>query len=136
MKDLDLPHRERHNRFRRDALTPPSILKTRADAVGVEVGHDLSLPGAEGAAEPGDFGNGAGVEAVQDLDRDLAAFGRYCVVDGAELFVARQARSTSPERVAGVEAAADLGLLALGEVFQAAEEPADPIQRSSPTPNK
>jgi hypothetical protein len=50
-----------------------------ADAVGIEVGQDLGLPGAEGAAKPGDFGNGAGVEAVQDLDRDLSALGRYCV---------------------------------------------------------
>jgi hypothetical protein len=44
-----------------------------ADAVGVEVGQDLCFPGAEGAAQPGDFGDWAAVEAVEHLDRDLAA---------------------------------------------------------------
>jgi hypothetical protein len=47
----------------------------------------LGFPGAESAAEPGNLGDRTGVEAVQNLDRDLAAFGRGGVVDGAELLV-------------------------------------------------
>ena len=35
-----------------------------ADAVGVEVGQDLAFPGAESAAEPGDFWDRTGMEAV------------------------------------------------------------------------
>ena len=34
---------------------------------GVEVGQDLCFPGAEGAAQPGDFGDRAAVEAVEHL---------------------------------------------------------------------
>jgi hypothetical protein len=47
-----------------------------ADAVGVEVGQDLCFPCAESAAQPGDFGDRAAVEAVEHLDRDLAALRR------------------------------------------------------------
>ena len=43
------------------------------DAVGVEVGQDLCFPCAESTAQPGDFGDRAAVEAVEHLDRDLAA---------------------------------------------------------------
>ena len=38
------------------------------DAFGVEVGEYLSSPGTEGAAEPGDLGNGAVGEAVEHFD--------------------------------------------------------------------
>ena len=101
-----------------------------ADAVGVEVGQDLGSSGAEGTAQPGDLGNGTGVEAVQDLDRDLSAFGRYCVVDGAQLLVALPGHVHLLAGLAGVETCADLGLLALGEVLYAvAEQPADLIKR-------
>jgi hypothetical protein len=67
-----------------------------ADAVCVEVDQDLGFPGAEGAAQPGNLRNGAGMEAVQDLDRDLPALGRYGVVDGAQLLVALPGKITSP----------------------------------------
>jgi len=87
----------------------------------------LCPPGAEGAAEPGDLGDGAGVEAVEHLPRDLAGFRRGSVVDGAELLVALPGQVHLILWVAGVEAAAELGLLALGEVFDAvAEQPANP----------
>jgi hypothetical protein len=70
------------------------------------------------------------VEAVEHLDCNLSAFGRYCVVDGAQLLVALPGKINFPDRVAGVEATVELGLLALGEVFHTvAEEPADLIQR-------
>src|SRR5689334_15153378 len=72
-----------------------------ADAVGVEVGQDLGFPGAQGTAQPGDLGNGTGVEAVQELDRDFAAFRRYCVVDGAQLLVALPGKINFTDRVAG-----------------------------------
>src|SRR5215217_4870427 len=100
-----------------------------ADAVGVEVGQDLGFPGTEGAAEPGDFGNRAGVEAVEHLDRDLAAFcGNSVIIDGAELLMALPGKINFAGRVSGIEACTDLGLLTLGEMFCAvAEQPADLI---------
>jgi hypothetical protein len=60
-----------------------------ADAVGIEVGQDLCFPCAESAAQPGDFGDRAAVEAVEHLDRDLAALRRGGVVDGAQLNTAK-----------------------------------------------
>ena len=90
----------------------------------------LCPPGAEGAAEPGDLGDGAGVEAVEHLPRDLAGFRRGSVVNGAELLVALPGQVHLILWVAGVEAAAELGLLALGEVFDAvAEQPANLVER-------
>ena len=70
------------------ASVPPLLT-----AVGVEVGKNLGCPGAQGAAEPGHLGNRTGVEAVQNLDRDLAALDRYCAVDGAELLITARRRS-------------------------------------------
>ena len=43
------------------------------DPAGVEVRQDLLAPGAEGAAEPGDLGDRAGVEAVEHLLGDLSS---------------------------------------------------------------
>ena len=101
-----------------------------ADAVGVEVGQDLCFPCAEGTAQPGDFGDRAAVEAVEHLDRDLAALRRGGVVDGAQLLITLPGDVHLVCGVAGVEACSDLGLLTLGEVFHAvAEEPADLVQR-------
>ena len=52
------------------------------------------------------------------------------MVDGAELLVALPGDVDLVARVAGVQAAGDLGLLLLGEVFHAvAEQPADLVQR-------
>lgn len=45
------------------------------DAAGVEVGQHLGSPGPQGAAEAGDFGDGAGVEGVEDLLGQPAAGG-------------------------------------------------------------
>src|SRR5215213_440246 len=101
-----------------------------ADAVSVEVGQDLGLPGAQRAAEAGNFGNWTGVEAIQDLDRDLVAGGRGGVVDGPQLLIALPGDVDLVPRVAGIKAAADLGLLMLGEMLHTvAEEPADLIER-------
>jgi hypothetical protein len=95
-----------------------------------KVGQDLGSPAAEGAAKPGDLGDGAGVETVEHLDGNFSAFGRYCVVDRAQLLVAPPGKINFSDRVAGVEATVDLGLLALGEVFDAVpQQPADLIQR-------
>ena len=58
------------------------------DPAGVEVGQHLGPPRFEGAPEPGDLGDRAGREAVDDLGRDLTAGGRAGVVDRAELLVA------------------------------------------------
>jgi hypothetical protein len=70
------------------------------------------------------------VEAVQHLDRDLASLGWRGVVDGAQLLVALPGDVDFAAWVAGVEAAADLGLLPFGEVFDAvAEQAADLVQR-------
>jgi hypothetical protein len=70
------------------------------------------------------------LEAVEHLGRDLAAFRWGSLVDGAELLVALPGQVHLICGVAGVEAVADLGLLAFGEVFHAvAEQPADLIQR-------
>jgi hypothetical protein len=41
----------------------------------VSKGQHLGLPGAEGPAKPGDLGDRAAGEAVEDLGRDLAALG-------------------------------------------------------------
>jgi hypothetical protein len=79
-----------------------------ADAVGVEVGQDLCFPGAEGAAQGGDFGDRAAVEAVEHLDRDLAAFRRGGVVDGAQLLIALPGQVHLSCGIAGIEASADL----------------------------
>jgi len=82
------------------------------------------------------------VEAVEHLDRNLSAFGRYCVVDGAQLLVALPGKINFPDRVAGVEATVELGLLALGEVFHTVAEEAvllhptpDLIDHLSPEPH-
>jgi hypothetical protein len=100
------------------------------DAVGVELGENFGSPGAEGPAEPGNFGDRAAVEVVQYLDRDLAAFRWNGVVDGAELSVALPGHVHLVCGVAGVEACADLGLLLLGEVLYAmTEQPADLVER-------
>jgi hypothetical protein len=70
------------------------------------------------------------VEAVEYLDRNLAALGRGGVVDGAQLLIALPGDVDFIAWVTGVEAAADLGLLPVGEVFCAvAEEPPDLIER-------
>ena len=62
--------------------------------------------------------------------RGLAGFRRGSVVDRAELLVALPGHVHLILWVAGVEAAAELGLLVLGEVFDAvAEQPADLVQR-------
>jgi hypothetical protein len=101
-----------------------------ADAVGVELSQDLGFPGAHGTAQPGDLGNGTGVKAVQDLDRDLPAFGRYGVVDGAQPLVALPGKINFTAGVAGVEEAADLVLLALGQVLDTIpQQPTDLIER-------
>ena len=56
--------------------------------------------------------------------------GRYCVVDGAQLLIALPGKINFPDRVAGIEATADLGLLTLGEMFHTVpEQPTDAIQR-------
>src|SRR5215218_10998262 len=89
------------------------------DAVGVEVGQHLLLPGFEGAAQTGNLGDGAAGKAVEYFGGDLAAFGRGGVVDGTELLVALPGQVRLLGRIAGVEAADDLGLLLVGEVFDA-----------------
>jgi hypothetical protein len=61
---------------------------------------------------------GPGGEAVQDLDHDLAAF-HGGVVDRTQLLVALPRDVDFVVRVAGVEAATDLGLLLVGELFHA-----------------
>jgi hypothetical protein len=64
------------------------------------------------------------VETVEHLLGDCSPFRRASVVDGAELLVALPGHVHLILWVAGVEAAAELGLLALGEVFDAvAEQP-------------
>jgi hypothetical protein len=64
------------------------------------------------------------VEAVEHLLGDLSSCGGGGVVDGAELLVALPGQVDLILWVAGVETAAELGLLALGEVFDAvAEQP-------------
>jgi len=88
----------------------------------IEVGHHLGPPGAEGAAQSGNLGDGAAVEAVEHLGRDLTALRWGGVVDGAELLVALPGQVHLICGVAGVEAVADLGLLAFGEVFYAVAE--------------
>jgi hypothetical protein len=93
-----------------------------AEAVGVEVGQDLAFPGTESAAKSGNFWDRTGVEAVQDLDRDLAAVRRCGVVDGAQLLVALPGDVDFVGRIAGVKAGGDLGLLTLGEMFDTVAE--------------
>src|SRR5215203_4210982 len=100
------------------------------DAVGVEVGQHLLLPGLEGAAQTGNLGDRAAGEAVEYFGGDLAAFGRGGVVDGTELLVALPGQVHLLGRIAGVEAGDDLGLLLVGEVFDAvAEQPTDLVER-------
>jgi hypothetical protein len=65
----------------------------------------------------GDLGHRAGVEAVEHFLGNLAAFRRSGLVDGTELLVALPSRGDLIGGIAGIQAAADLGLLALGEVF-------------------
>src|SRR5215218_9794857 len=100
------------------------------DAVGVEVGQHLLLPGLEGAAQTGNLGDRAAGEAVEYFGGDLAAVGGGGVVDRAELLVALPGQVDLSVRVAGVQAGGDLGLLTLGEVFDAvAEQPRDLVER-------
>jgi hypothetical protein len=59
-----------------------------ADAAGDEVGQDLLAPSPQCLAEPGDFGNRAGVQGVEDLLGDVAAGGGAVgVVDRADPLV-------------------------------------------------
>jgi len=46
------------------------------------------------------------VETVEHLDGNFSAFGRYCVVDRAQLLVALPGKINFPDRVAGVEVSA------------------------------
>jgi hypothetical protein len=90
-----------------DCVSEPAILlDDEVDglgaAVAVEVGQDLGLPGpACGTAgrlrESGRYGS------CRHLERDLAAFGRHCVMDGAQLFLALPGKINFPDRVAGVQ---------------------------------
>jgi hypothetical protein len=98
------------------ASVPPLL------TLGVEVGQHLGPPSAQGAAETGNLGDRAGVEAVQHLHRDLASFRRDGVVDGAQLLVALPGDVDLLARVAGVEAGSDLVLLTLGQVLHAVPE--------------
>ena len=78
--------------------------------------------GAECAAEPGDLWDGAAVKTVEHFLGDCSPFRRASVVDRAKLLVALPGQVHLILWVAGVEAAGDLGLLALGEVFDAVAE--------------
>ena len=66
------------------------------------------------------------MEAVEYLLGDLAALRRCGVVDGAQLLIALPGDVDFVLWVAGVETVADLGLLLVGEVFDAVpEQPSD-----------
>jgi hypothetical protein len=61
---------------------------------------------------------------------DLAAFRRYGVVDGSQLLVTLPGDVHFVLWVASCETVADLGLLLLGEVFDAvSEQPSDLVER-------
>ena len=70
------------------------------------------------------------MEAVEYLLGDLAALRRHGVVDGSQLLIALPGEVDFVLWVAGCETVADLGLLLLGEVFDAVpEQPADLVER-------
>jgi hypothetical protein len=90
----------------------------------------LGSPGPQSPAEPGDLGDWAAGEAVEDLLCDLAAGRRDGVVDRAELLVALPGQVDLCPRVASVEAVADLGMLLVGQVFYSvAQQAADLVER-------
>ena len=62
-----------------------------ADAVGVEVGQDLSLPDAEGTAEPGDFGR-----LVREAASDLELLSTSRVLKAGSPYLAVADISSSP----------------------------------------
>jgi hypothetical protein len=56
---------------------------------GGEVGQELLLPGTQGATQAGDLGDRAGVERVDDLDRDRPPLIEFLgVVGRSELLLA------------------------------------------------
>jgi hypothetical protein len=102
-------------------------------SAGGEVGQELLLPGAQGAAQSGDFGDRAGVEAVDDLDRDRPPLGETAgVVGRPELLVAAPRNGDLVVGVAGLETGLEAFDLSIGEPFDTgAEDVADLEARKS-----
>ena len=96
-----------------------------------EVGQELGLPGAQGAAQAGDLGDRAGVEGVDDLDRDRPPLGEILgVVGRPELLVAAPRDGDLVVRVAGLQAGLEPFDLTVGEPFDSgAEDVADLVER-------
>lgn len=89
-----------------------------AGAVGVEVSEEFLAPLFEGAAEAGDFGDGAGVEGRDDAFGDGASVGEPGLVVGrAQLLGALVGDLDFDVFVASCQRGLEAGALALGEVF-------------------
>lgn len=89
-----------------------------AGAVGVEVSEEFLAPLFEGAAEAGDFGDGAGVEGRDDAFGDGASVGEPGLVVGrAQLLGALVGDLDLDVFVASCQRGLEAGALALGEVF-------------------
>ncbi len=98
---------------------------------GGEVGQDLGVPLLQGAAEPGDLGDGAGVQAVEEVLGERAAGRRGGgVVDGADALVDLPCEVDLAVRVADGQPPFETLALPVGEVFVAGEQGApDPVER-------
>ena len=100
-------------------------------AAGVEVGQERRLPLFQCASEPGDLGDGAGGEGVEDLGGDCPAR-CWCglVVDRADLLGALPGDLDGDVVVVGSEGGVEAGALPVGEILGAgAQDVPDPVQR-------
>src|SRR3954451_15270216 len=102
-----------------------------AGAAGVEVGQERGLPAAQGLAEPGDLGNGAGRERVGDLlGESPARGGGRGVVDGPDLLRAVPGEGHLVVAFVRVEGSSQARALPGGETVGAGvQEVADAVER-------
>ena len=101
-----------------------------AGPAGVEVAEVLGAPGLQGLPEPGDLGDGAGVEGVDDCGGDGQAGGvGVLVVGGADLLGAGPGDLDLDMAFIGGERGLEPGLLSVGQVLDpGAQDVPDPVQ--------
>ena len=101
------------------------------DPAGGEVGQDLGPPLSQRPPEPGDLGDRAGVQGLEEPLRDLLAGGRRAgAVDRPEPLIDAPGEFDFPVRVPDRQPPLEPLALPIGEVLDAGEQgPADPVER-------